>query len=335
MKINKNLIPFRYKLLLSALVFILIFLISLIFGAAETSLKDIWYAIASNLSEEKLLIIREIRLPRIIGAALLGIALGISGTIMQGLTRNPLADPGLLGLTAGANMALSITLAFFTGANYFYVMIACFIGSALGAAFVFGISSISKGGFTSIRIVLAGVAISAFLNAVSEAIGIYFRISKNISLWSSGGLIGINWAQLELVFPFILIGVIVALLFSKQLTVLSLSEEIATGLGQNIVTVKVTFFIVIIILTGVSVALAGNIAFIGLMIPHIARGIVGNEYKYVLPISMFSGATLMLIADSLGRTINAPYETPVSAILSILGLPFFLFIVHRGRGKVL
>jgi iron complex transport system permease protein len=146
-------------------------------------------------------------------------------------------------------------------------------------------------------------------------------------------MIGTNWGQLRVIVPFILIGIFVSFMLSRQLTILSLNEEVAVGLGQNITRIKTVLFIVIILLAGASVALVGNMAFIGLMIPHIVRFIVGTDYRFILPMSAVVGATFMLLADTLGRTINAPFETPVVAIVAMLGLPFFLFIVRKG-GKV-
>lgn len=249
---------------------------------------------------------------------------------MQGMTRNPLADPGLLGLTAGANAALAVTLAMIPAANYFGIMVACFIGAAVGGALVFGLGSMKKGGFSPFRIVLAGAAISAFLTAVAEGIGLYFKISKDISMWTAGGLIGTTWGQLQVIFPFILIAMIVALLLSRQLSILSLSEEAAIGLGQNTNRTKAMLFVVITALAGAAVALAGNMAFVGLLVPHIVRAIVGVDYRHIIPMSAVAGAIFMLFADLMGRTINAPFETPVAAIVAMLGLPFFLIIVRKG-----
>jgi iron complex transport system permease protein len=290
----------------------------------------VWLAIASNVTGDKISIIREIRLPREIAAIFVGAALSVSGAIMQGMTRNPLADPGLLGLTAGANAALAFTIAFIPSANYFWIMIACFIGSAVGAILVFGIGAMKRGGFSPFRIVLAGAAVSAFLFAIAEGIGITFKISKDVSMWTAGGTIGTSWVQLQLIVPFIVVGILIALYLSRQLTILSLSEEVAVGLGQKTIYVKSILFIVIIILAGASVALVGNMAFIGLMVPHIVRAIVGTDYRFILPMSAIVGATFMLFADTLGRTINAPFETPVAAIVAIMGLPFFLLIVRKG-----
>lgn len=323
-------IPFFYKLIIGFIVFAIMFVTALVFGAADTTVHDVWLALTSNAAGEKISVIRDIRLPRELAAIFVGAALSVSGAIMQGMTRNPLADPGLLGLSAGAYAALAISIALFPSANYFMTMVACFIGAAVGAIMVFGISAMKKGGFSPLRIVLAGSAISAFLYAIADGIGIYFKISKNVTMWTAGGMIGTTWGQLRVIIPFIVIGIAAAFFLSRQLTILSLDEEVAVGLGQKITQIKTILFIVIIILSGASVALVGNMAFIGLMIPHIVRVFVGTDYRFILPMSAIIGAAFMLFADTLGRTINAPFETPVIAIVAILGLPFFLIIVRKG-----
>lgn len=315
---------------MAIIAFACMFIIAIVFGAANITAKDVWLALTTNTTSASISIIREIRLPREIAAIFVGTALAVSGAMMQGMTRNPLADPGLLGLTAGANAALAVVLAFIPAANYFGIMIACFIGAAVGAGMVFGLGAMKKGGFSPMRIVLAGAAVSAFLYAIAEGIGIYFKVSKDVSMWTAGGLIGTSWGQLQIIIPFISIGIVVALILSRQLTILSLSEETAVGLGQKTTQIKVILFIIITLLAGASVALAGNMAFIGLMVPHVMRAIVGTDYRYIIPMSAISGAIFMLFADTLGRTINAPFETPVAAIVALIGLPFFLFIVRKG-----
>ncbi|MDT8978617.1 iron ABC transporter permease [Paenibacillus sp. chi10] len=327
---NQRTIPFIGKLIVGILLCAGMFVVAMVFGAADTSLRDVWLSLTSNATSDNISVLRDIRLPREIGAMVVGAALAVAGAIMQGMTRNPLADPGLLGLTAGANAALAITLALIPGANYYAITIACFIGAAVGAFIVFGIGAMKRGGFSPLRIVLAGAAVTAFLIAVAEGTGLYFKLSREISLWTAGGLIGTNWSQLQIIVPVVLVGILIAIGFSRQLTILSLNEEVAVGLGQKTLMVKIILFIVIVLLAGASVALVGNMAFIGLMIPHIVRAMVGTDYRFILPMSIFTGATFMLLADTLGRTINSPYETPVAAIVAMLGLPFFLFIVHKG-----
>ncbi|GAF08413.1 ABC-type Fe3+-siderophore transport system [Paenibacillus pini JCM 16418] len=165
---DKRVIPFGYKLVTGIVLFIGIFILAMIFGAADTTVKDVWLALTSHDTGDILSIIREIRFPREVAAIFVGASLAVSGAIMQGMTRNPLADPGLLGLTAGANAALAIAIAFIPSAGYFGIMIACFIGAAVGAAMVFGLGSMRRGGFSPLRIVLAGAAVSAFLHAIAE-----------------------------------------------------------------------------------------------------------------------------------------------------------------------
>nr|WP_262926667.1 iron ABC transporter permease [Alkalibacillus aidingensis] len=192
------------------------------------------------------------------------------------------------------------------------------------------IGAAKKGGFSPFRIVLAGAAVSTFLYAIAEGIGIYFKISKDVSMWTTGGLVGTTWTQIMIIVPIIVISCILAILLSRQLSILSLDEELSIGLGQRTQIIKSILFLVIIFLAGASVALVGNLVFIGLMIPHIVRGIVGTDYRTIIPMSIIIGATFMLIADTVARTINAPYETPIAAITSFVGLPFFLYIIHKG-----
>lgn len=323
-------IPFIYKMLAAIGLFITVFLLAMVLGAAQTPFRDVWAALTGGAGGEKVTMLREIRMPREIAALFVGAALAVSGAIMQGMTRNPLADPGLLGLTAGANAALAVTLALIPSVNYYGLMIACFIGAAVGAGLVFGISAVRKGGFSPLRIVLAGAAISAFLYAVGDGVSITFKISKDVSMWTSGGLIGANWEQLKVIVPFIVVGIIIAILLAKQLTILSLSEEVAVGLGQKTARVKTVLFIVTVMLAGASVALVGSLTFIGLMIPHIVRSIVGTDYRFTIPMSAVIGASFMMFADTLARTVSAPYEAPVAAVVAVLGLPFFLIIVRKG-----
>ncbi|SER55902.1 iron complex transport system permease protein [Gracilibacillus ureilyticus] len=325
---------FSYKLTGSFILLILVSLIAMRFGAADTSLKDVWFAVTSSKKTDTVTMLQEIRFPRIIATIFVGAALAVAGAIMQGVTRNPLADPGLLGVSAGANVALAMTMAFIPVANYFSIMIACFIGATIGTLLVIGIGAISNSGFSALRIVLAGSAVSAFLYAIADGIAIYFDISKDVSMWTAGGFIGTNWSQLQVVLPFIAVTLIVSLLFSRQLSLLSLNEDVAVGLGQNILVIKAVLFLLISLLAGASVALVGNLAFVGLMIPHVVRAIVGSDYRNILPMSMIIGAAFLVAAETIGRTINAPYETSVAAIISIIGLPFFLIIVRKGAKQI-
>ncbi|CAG5076180.1 Ferrichrome import ABC transporter, permease protein FhuB [Thermobacillus xylanilyticus] len=306
------------------------FVVSLVYGAANIPFRDVWQALFSREVNDQILIIREIRLPREIAAMVVGAALAAAGAIMQGMTRNPLADPGLLGITAGANLALAVGFAFFPALGYFGMTVAGWIGAAFGMLLVLGLGASRRDGWSPLRLVLAGAAVTFFLYALAEAIGIAFKVTKDVSMWTAGGIMGTTWRQLAIVVPTVAAGLIAAFLYARQLTVLSLSEEVAAGLGQRTALVKAALSAVVILLAGVSVALVGSMAFIGLMVPHIARALVGTDYRRVLPMAAVAGASLLLLADTLARTISKPYETPTAAIIAVLGIPFFLIIARRG-----
>ncbi|KOP80345.1 iron ABC transporter [Lysinibacillus sp. FJAT-14745] len=325
--------PFWLQVLLALILLAVTVTISLCVGAANTSIEDVYQAIVGQDGGKHYAILREIRFPRIIAAIFVGSALAVAGAIMQGVTRNPLADPGLLGLTAGANAALALTMAFIPNTSYYMLIFACFVGAGVGMSVVYGIGASTKNGFSPLKLVLAGAAVSALLQAIADGTGILFQISKDVSMWTSGGLIGTTWQAL-MIAPVILVGLIVAFAFSRQLTILSLNEEVAVGLGQNTAVIKGIMMFVVVILAGSAVALVGNLAFVGLMVPHIVRAIVGTDYRFVLPMSAIIGGWLMVTADFAGRMINAPYETPVVAIISIIGLPFFLLLVRKGGRQI-
>lgn len=306
------------------------FAVSMVFGAKDTSLRDVWLALTTHAVGDQLTVLRELRLPRETAAMVVGAALGVAGAAMQGLTRNPLADPGLIGLSSGANAALAFTMATMPAVGYFGTMVACFIGAGIGACLVLGIGASRRGGMSPIRMVLAGSAVSLFLYAVAEGIGLAFKISKSVSMWTAGGLIGTTWHQIATITPFIAAGIVAAIVLGKALTLLSANEEAAIGLGLRTGQIKFILYAAVIVLTGASVALIGNMAFVGLMIPHIVRFIVGTDYRKVVPMSAVVGALFMLAADTIARNAIAPYEAPMASIIAVMGLPFFLFIVRKG-----
>ncbi|XOQ15238.1 MAG: Ferrichrome ABC transporter permease [Shouchella clausii] len=317
---------------LGFLVFALVLSIS--YGAAQIDFKTVWQAVFSfnpALTEHQ--IIQEIRLPRALGAALVGSFLAVSGAIMQGMTRNALAEPSIMGVMDGAALAIAIMFAFAAHVSGFHLMVASFIGAGAGAAFVFAIGSLARGGLTPAKLALAGVTVGAFLSAISSGIAIHFDVAQDISFWFAGGLSGMNWTNIKLIVPVAMIGLLLALALSKSVTVLSLGEDVARGLGQRIFLVKTLGVVAVLLLTGAGVAVAGSIGFVGLVIPHITRGLVGVDYRYIIPCSAVLGALLLVLADLAARLVNAPYETPVGAMTALIGVPFFLYLARReGRG---
>lgn len=308
--------------------------VSISVGAAEISLKTVWTSLFNfDPAITSHQIINELRMPRAIAGAFVGAFLAVSGAIMQGMTRNPLADSSILGVTNGSAFAIAVVFAFFPGTTFLGLMIASFIGAGFGAGLVFGIGSMSKGGLTPVKLALAGTAIGAFLNSISSAIAIHFDVSQDISFWYAGGLVGTKWLSIQFVLPFAIGGLLLALFISRSVTIMSLGEDVAKGLGQRTGLVKFLGVVVVLLLTGAAVSIAGTVGFIGLIIPHLTRFLVGVDYRFIIPCSAILGALLLVIADIAARMINPPFEIPVGVLTALLGVPFFLYIARKeGRG---
>jgi iron complex transport system permease protein len=309
--------------------------VSISVGAADIKLSTVWEAVFHfnpKLTQHQ--IIQELRLPRALAGALVGVGFAVSGAIMQGMTRNPLADPGLLGINAGAGFVLALCFAFFPGLPFHYLILFSFAGAAIGTGLVYGVSSMSKGGLSPVRLALAGAAVSALLVALSEGIAIYFHISQDLAFWYAGGVAGTKWLQIKIVWPWILGGIVGALALSRSITVLSLGDEIAAGLGQRTGWVKIAGMLLSLVLAGTSVSAVGAIGFVGLVIPHVARALVGVDYRWIIPCSGILGALLMVTADIGARMINPPFETPIGALIALIGVPFFLYLARKERREL-
>ncbi|MGY5345192.1 FecCD family ABC transporter permease [Paenibacillus glucanolyticus] len=307
---------------------------SIIYGAANIKLSTIWEAFVHfDSSSTAHQIIQRLRMPRAVAAALIGGSLAVSGAVMQGMTRNSLASPSIMGVTAGATFVMSIGLAFMESASNTTLMLLSFAGAGLGAGLVLLIGSLSKRGLTPVKLALAGSAVTALLSSISSAIAIHFNVAKDISFWYAGGVSGVQWVNVQLLIPVSIVGLLLALGLSRSITVMSLGEEVATGLGQKTGIVKFLGTLLVLLLTGAAVAVGGTIGFVGLVIPHIVRFIVGPDYRLIIPCSAVMGALLLVFADVAARMINPPFETPVGAITAIIGVPFFLYLARReGRG---
>lgn len=309
--------------------------LSVAVGAKDIRLSTVWEALVRfNPDLDAHQIVRSLRLPRALTCALVGAALAAAGAIMQGMTRNPLADPGLLGINAGSGLAIAICFAFVPGLHFQQLILVSFLGAALGAGLVFGIGSLSRGGMTPVRLALAGAAVMGLLNALSEGIAYKFRIGQQLAFWMFGGTGGASVLQVGSIAPWILAGLVGALLLSRSITLLSLGDEAASGLGVRIGLTKLLCAIVVLVLAGASVATVGAISFLGLIVPHIARFLVGSNYKWILPCSAVLGSLLFVLADVAARMINPPQETPVGALIALIGVPFFLFLVRRVRREM-
>ncbi len=309
--------------------------LSISLGAADIRLPVVWDALFHfNEDNVQHQIIWELRLPRVLGGAMVGSAFAVSGAIMQGMTRNPLADSGLLGLNAGAAFMLAICFAFFPGMSYMAIILTCFVGAGLGAGIVFGVGSMAKGGLTPIRLVLAGAALSALLTALSEGIALYNNVGQDIAFWFAGGVAGTKWSHLAIMTPWIFAAIVAAIVISRSITMLSLGEDVARGLGQRTLLVKLVGTIIVLILAGAAVSVVGAVSFVGLLIPHLTRKLVGVDYRWIIPCSAVLGGLLVLFADLAARMINPPYETPIGALIALIGVPFFLYLARKERREL-
>jgi iron complex transport system permease protein len=311
---------------------LMLIMFSITKGAAQIQLPTVWDALF-NFDPQNLqhLAVVDLRLPRVIASALVGAAFAVAGAIMQGMTRNPLADPGLMGLNAGAGFALSLCFAFLPGIGYLPLILFSFLGAGLGTVLVNGIASIRRGGASPLRLVLAGAAVSALLVALSQGIAIYFNVAQDIMFWTVGGVAGSNWQQIQIMAPWIIGALLGAVMLSRSVSLLSLGEDVAKGLGLNTAIANVLCSIIVLVLAGASVSVVGAVGFVGLVIPHFARFLVGMDYRLIIPASAVLGALLVVLADLIARTLNPPFEAPLGAIISLVGVPFFLYLARKQR----
>jgi iron complex transport system permease protein len=298
-------------------------------GAAEISWQTVYRALTAFDGSNEHLIVRTIRWPRSLIAILVGAALAVAGALMQGITRNPLADPGILGLESGA--ALAVVLIVFLSGSSSLTAYAGFalLGAGLSAVAVYCLGALGRGGLTPLNLTIAGAAFTAFLSSVTTTVLLLSqRTLDEIRLWLAGSLSGRDFALFWQVLPYIAIGLAIALVLGRQITTLNLGEDVAQSLGQRTVWVKVMAAVSVVLLAGSSVAVAGPIGFVGLVVPHAVRSLVGVDYGWILPYAALGGAILLLVADLSSRLLIAPQELPVGVMTAIVGAPFFIYLAR-------
>lgn len=307
---------------------------SVMYGATIYDVSTIWKAVFhADLSNMDHLIIRNSRIPRMLGALLVGLFIAISGALMQGMTRNFLASPSIMGVSDGSVFVITLSMIFMPDVSPLTLIIYSFIGSILGLVFVFGIASLIPNGLSPISLAIIGTILGMFLNGVSQALATYFQVSQNISYWYNSRLHEIDPIVIKWAIPFAVTGLFIAWIVSKSITAISLGDEVAQGLGINLLKVKLLTILSVALLTGVSVAMVGKITFIGLIIPHIARFLVGEDYKRIIFFAGVFGAFFLAWADIISRLINPPFETPVGVVTALVGVPFFLYLIRIKGGK--
>lgn len=319
----------RISIILCFFIFAVITLIgSMIFGSTQIEMGTIWHTLwANTLTSTEESVIWNIRLPRNIIGALVGANLAVSGAILQSVMKNPLADPQIVGVSAGAGIAGVSILILFPDLQYI-VPIVAFVGALLAALAVYALAW--KNGIRPTRIILAGVAVAAFLGAGISGLLVFFpdRVQGAL-LFMVGGLSAKSWPQVLVLFPYTVIGLVIAFLGAKRLTILSLGDETAKGLGLPVEQTRFVMTAVAAFLAASAVSIAGLIGFVGLIIPHVARMFIGSDYRFLLPGSAFLGAAVLVLSDTVGRVVWSPVEIPVGIIMAIIGAPFFLYLLRR------
>ncbi|MDK2586972.1 iron ABC transporter permease [Romboutsia sedimentorum] len=309
-------------------------LLSISLGANDISFSTTIKSLLSSDVDINTSIIKDIRLPRALAAALVGGFLSVSGAIMQGITRNPIADPSVMGITQGATFTIAIALVLQTlvpgfALGSFGLMLFAFLGASISGVLVYFVSSKSRGKVDPVKLALAGTALGTLLVSLATAVSMYFNLSQQLSFWISGGLTSAKWEGVKLLFLVGGVTTILSMIMAPKITILSLGEEVAIGLGQKTNLVRFICLIIVILLAGSSVAVAGNIVFVGLIIPQIVKAIVGANYKYIIPCSLVLGSVLLVYSDIIARMINPPYETPIGSLTALLGVPVFIYLVRK------
>ncbi|WP_435109003.1 FecCD family ABC transporter permease [Nocardiopsis synnemataformans] len=307
-------------------------LASVLVGARALTPETVWLALTSTAGAEADIIVNEIRLPRTALGLLAGISLGLGGALMQGHTRNPLGDPSILGVTFGAALAVVLGILLLGVTTLQTQAWFAFAGAAAAAVAVYAIGSVPGRGPTPITLALAGTAVSWMCySLVSGLVLLDESTMESFRFWRVGSLVGRDPSILVPMAPVVAVGAVLALANARALNALALGEDTARALGFRIGRARVVGLLAITLLTGVTVAACGPIAFVGLIVPHLARGVVGADYRWLLPYSALMGATLLLAADVLGRFLAPPGELQVGVVLALLGAPFFVHIVRRRR----
>lgn len=307
-------------------------LLSIAVGSAAVPPAAVWAALVEFDGSAEHIIVRSLRLPRAFVAAAVGAALAIAGALMQGLTRNPLASPGILGVNAGAALAVVGALYLLPGTSAAMQPWFAFAGAGVAAAAVYLLGTLGQARSTPVALVIAGAAITALLTALTTAILIFDQQTLDrIRFWLAGSVAGADLATLQQVAPYLAVGAILALALAPSVTILSLGEEVATGLGQKVSVVRLLTALTVVLLSGGAVAIAGPIGFVGLVIPHIARSFVGPDYRWIIPYAAVLGGLLMLLADMAARVVIRPAEMPVGVMTALLGGPFFVYLARKLR----
>lgn len=306
---------------------------NLAIGSSDIHAKDIYDYFFTSVDNKQTFLIHNVRMPRMIGGLIIGGALALAGLLMQAITRNPLASPQIFGVNSGASFVIVLVTILIPSLGKYATLLA-FIGSFIGGLTVYLLSGSTKK-ITPVKLALAGMAIHLFFSSLTQGIIILNEDSNTtVMFWLVGSLNGLKWTSVLSIMPWLLIAFIITLLMGRQLTIMELGDDIAKGLGQKTQLIRIIIGLLVVVLAGASVSIAGPIGFVGLIVPHIVKRYVSKDYFIMVPLTFLVGADLLLLSDVLSRLITFPYESPVGIVTSFVGAIYFLLITLRGVKRI-
>lgn len=315
-------------ILFSATIFIIVMFLSIGFGSVKIPVREIFHLIFKDGDVINKSIIMDIRLPRVLIAIIVGANLAVSGALLQSVMQNPLADPGIIGVSSGASLA-AISIMLLMPQYTYLVPLAAFLGGIFATFLIYMLAW--KDGIKPVRVILSGVAINAMLGGTTSFISVLNSDKiQGIIMWVNGSIAGRSWGDFKMLLPYSIVGLILSLFCIRPANVLLLGDEKASNLGLNVNKSRILLSLLAAFLAGISTSVVGTIGFIGLIIPHISRLLIGSDYKYLLPFSMINGGIMLLLADTFARIIAKPIELPVGTIMAVIGGPFFLYLLRKG-----
>jgi iron complex transport system permease protein len=315
------------------IILIIVSIGSLMIGQVSFSVGEVFQGIFSSEDTLARRIVWEIRMPRILIGIVVGICLAIAGAMLQGIMQNPLADPGVIGITSGAGVMAVLVMIVFPG-YILFLPIAAFTGAFVAAMIVYTLS-VKKSGTSPTRIVLVGVAVNAICGAATNMMMILYSDRVQAVLpWLSGGLMGVGWVQFESIIYYVVVALILAVYGIKHIRIMRLGDEMARLLGHNVERSRLFLIVVSTLLAGLAVSVAGLVGFIGLVVPHMIRLLIGGDFRYLIPASAIGGGLLVVFADTIARSVFNPIEIPVGILLAFIGGPYFLYLIHRKGNSI-
>lgn len=325
---HKKKIRIIISFVVTVILLALLFVVSCNTGSLKVTPKELFDGLFIAY-DENVATIYDLRFPRIFISMLAGGAIAVSGVLFQAVLKNPLADPGIIGISSGASFAAVLVTAF-VPQLFFFTPLFAFLGGVLAFALVYSLSW--KGGLSPLRIILVGVAVNAMFTGLSSAFNSMTGSNmSNVAAIVNGNITMKTWDDVKTLVPYVIIGLILALVFSQMCNLLSLEDKTARSLGINVNRMRILISMTAVLLASISTAVAGVVSFLGLIVPHIGRILVGSDHRVLIPFSALFGALVFLFADTLGRTIAAPYEISASIIMSVIGGPFFIFLLRRSK----